>query len=239
MKMFICTLAGTALILFSCSTDGEHYPHSIDNPYSLQKVPSTAPWNNENAYDPIGRSYWEALSSSKHGGMVTGLGQKINGIASTSSERPNKKKLSPSHPSNKYAIATIDSIQDLQSIITGSDLTLEVQDSLFDFAMDVLDIQYDGYGTLYDFIIGYEAMVAAHTTFTERDKQVILTFSSLVRHAPYPGNTTMSEDEDEEDDEDWDLSVGNIMQYIQIALDGTADGTEAGIHRQLKKRFPN
>tara|TARA_R110002020_G_scaffold113688_1_gene261521 strand:+ start:9529 stop:10119 length:591 start_codon:yes stop_codon:yes gene_type:complete len=196
----------------------------MDNPYSLQTEPSTAPWNHDNAYDSIGRSYWERLNSfeSQIAGISESLDQKINEQVDAPSDRRDKNYGSPVNPSDKYAMATIDSIQDLEAIITGSDLTLEAQDSLLDFAVALLDMQDEGYGDLYDFIISYEAMVAAHTTFTERDKQVILTFSSLVRYAAYPGSTSMTEDGDEEEDEDWDLSVGNIMQYILIALDGTS-----------------
>src|SRR5690606_16637940 len=129
-----------------------------------------------------------------------------------------EKRTSPSaYQGNKKDSDTNDPWQKLQDIIAKSGLTPTAQVSLLDFIDAILVILDDGYGVLYDYIIGYESLVSDHISFTERDKQVIQTFTSLVRHGSYSYSTLTVTTETEPDD-DWDNTIGNLIGYMEIAL---------------------
>src|SRR5690606_11706083 len=102
-------------------------------------------------------------------------------------------------------------------------LTLPAQVTLKNYITVLLDFDPSDYNDLYVYIIDYEAQILEDALLTAEDKQVILSFSSIVRFTAFGDGaiTTQSEDEDdddEDDEEDWDISVPNIMDWLLTVL---------------------
>ena len=112
-------------------------------------------------------------------------------------------------------------------IISNSLDTEVAKNSLSNFITTVLSLceTEDDYGVIYDYIVAYEATVLKSTSFTERDKQVVLTTTSVARHAAYYRKKRPKKNKDPE----WDLMVGNII----AATDGASTGIQESVMRAL------
>lgn len=198
MKKFIGTLVGAVLLFLACSPDVEnHHPLQEDGSVShLERLP-LSPGNGDNPYDHRGRMYREALLLY------------LNAPAVATSKGPGAE----TGDSGTW--------QDLTSLLADSGLGTGAQASLLGFIETLLALQPEGYAVLYDTLVDFETGVMGCPEFTGLDKQVLLSFASLVRHAAYPSENVRTPPEVE--DEDWDLSVANFMTMVQLALEPTHD----------------
>lgn len=215
MKIFKCSMACALMILFSCSTEETFYHGQVDatDPFSKESLP--LPNNSNNPYDWVGELYRQMFEQYMKSGDYSSLEQltvAVNGYFLENNTLSGKGPFPALQQGNK-----VDGGQTLEGIISGSGLSPAAQANLLDFTETVMAVQDDGYGALYGYIIGYESLVTGNLSFTERDKQVILTFTSLVRYGSYPYSTVSTATEDEPDD-DWNNTVGNMIGYIEIAL---------------------
>lgn len=215
MKIFKCSMACALMILFSCSTEETFYLDQVDttDPFSKELLP--LPNNNNNPYDWVGELYRQTFEQYMMTGNYSSREQLERAVSEYFLENnalTGKEPVPALHQSNK-----MDGEQTLEGIISGSGLSPAAQANLLDFIETVLVVQDDGYGVLYGYFTGYESLVTGNLSFTERDKQVILTFTSLVRYGSYPYSTVNTATEDEPDD-DWNNTVGNMIGYIEIAL---------------------
>lgn len=220
MKNFKCLIVCAFMMLFSCSTEETFYHDQVDAANSFSKESLPLPVNNSNPYDWVGERYRETFEQYVKVGDYASKEQLEATVNKDFLEDNNLlgKQTAPSaYQSYKEDSNTNDPWQTLQNIIANSGLTPAAQASLLDFIDAILVIQGDGYGVLYDYIIGYESLVVEDISFTERDKQVILNFTSLVRHGSYSYSTLTVTTETEPDD-DWNNAIGNLIGYMEIAL---------------------
>lgn len=217
MKNLKYVIVCAVMLLFSCSTEETFYQEGIDTTNPFLEGSSSLPGNDKNPYDRVGKHYREALEQYLKTGNHAYREQLEKEINENFMGNNNLVERRAVYHGNKMSLVTDDPQQILQDIIANSGLTLIAQTSLLDFIDIILTIQDDGYGVLYNYIIGYESIVIDHTSLTERDKQVILTFSSLVRQAFYSYSMENMTTGDEPDD-DWNNTIGNIIGYLEIAL---------------------
>ncbi|SEB01246.1 hypothetical protein SAMN05443667_11542 [Flavobacterium gillisiae] len=170
-----------SLILQSCSTDSEP---TIDNvPNSFEKAKLNAiknsksrveiPANSGNPFDDEGQALY------KQGSYPI---LKISGKGSVTSKV--KSSDSNSVASSKVLVILSDS---LSEIIANWDVSVEAKLSFSRFINSLLFLSKteERYEVLYNFIIHYEASILTSETFSENDKEVILTNSSVVRYETY------------------------------------------------------
>jgi hypothetical protein len=170
-----------SFILESCSTDSlstlENVPSSFEkgaliSNYNIQRR-GLIPANNDNPYDSVGRTHniKEAYYLSKN----------LRKQNVTSS-----KKTIDNHSLSSGKVPPILS-ESLSEIINNWDMTAEAKLSFSRFINSLLLLSNteERYETLYDFIVDYEASILISHTFTEKDKETILTNSSVVRYSTY------------------------------------------------------
>lgn len=208
-----------SILLFSCSTEEPFYHGGTDVPQSASKDHHLMPHNNNNPYDRIGLQHRETLGhylkNTGNAGQQGSVGAQAPFTDKNSllGKGPTKAMLQ----SSKTTLDVYDPWQALEEMIANSGLTSAAQSSLIDFIDTVMLIRKEGYGALYDYIIGYEFLTMGHPSFTRYDKSTILTFTSLVRHGTY-AHSMASTDTEGEPDDDWNNTIGNIIGYLEIAL---------------------
>lgn len=237
MKKFTCLIAGAVMILFSCSTDETLYHDTVGTSNVLSQELHFSPNNNKNPYDPVGELYRRALKQYVKTGKAPSqhqLEMEINSLL-PGGRLPGKRPVPATTQSHKTETVSDDSWQTLETMISDSGLSPAAQAGLLDFIETLLVIQYDGDQALHNYITGYESLVMGHPSLTEVDKQVVLTFTALVRHASYP-------DMDEEpvvilteQDDDWDYSMGNIVSFMIIALEDSVEGISRAMYLSLSR----
>lgn len=167
--------------LESCSTDSESsiekIPTSIEKRAHISNYNSKnsrmMPSNSANPYDDAGMVLYKQKAYN--------ITQNMQKSSLTSKVKRNEAysvssgKLSPILSDN------------LSQIIAGWDITADAKSSFIGFINSLLFFSKteEHYEVLYDFIVAYEASVLMNETFTEKDKEVILTNSSVVRYETY------------------------------------------------------
>ena len=81
------------------------------------------------------------------------------------------------------------------------------------------------YAVIYSFIVSYEATVLGTSSFTSRDKMVILKTASISRFSAYTRKKRPKKNRDPE----WDYMVGNII----AGADGADEGSQERIIKAL------
>ena len=181
-----------SLILQSCSTDSEP---TIDNvPNSFEKAKLNAiknsksrveiPANSGNPFDDEGQALYKQgsypiLKISRKGSVTSKV----------------KSSDSNSVASSKVLVILSDS---LSEIIANWDVSVEAKLSFSRFINSLLFLSKteERYEVLYNFIIHYEASILTSETFSENDKEVILTNSSVVRYETYEESITPPKNKD-------------------------------------------
>lgn len=204
MRKLTCTIAGAALMFFACSPDAEtQYYQQVASIVPPSELMPLSPENVDNPYDHVGPMFQETVSRHLNGqNAATGKGT--------------GQEYGDSGP-----------WQTLAALLANSGLSPDGQVGLLGFVETILTQQHEGYPILYTTIVDFETWVMDQSGLTVFDKQVILTFASLVRHATYPDVTAQTSTEVE--DEDWDLSVGNAIGLIYLALEHTYDGDTSSL----------
>jgi hypothetical protein len=187
MKQSVYTLTIILLLCIACSPD-EQAPNYqfLKESIPLKAHKAYSPDNNDNPYDEIGRLYREAQ-------LVTLSGSSIDYI---SWQRVDW--------------------QTFHAEIADSGLSQKARTSLLDFIHTIGKIQHEGYLFFYDSMVSYEAQIMHDTIMTDLDKQIILSFTSVIRHGNYPNMTIQATTGVE--DEDWDLSIPNAFGAVQTIL---------------------
>lgn len=100
----------------------------------------------------------------------------------------------------------------LEDILNHSGLSLNAENSLYEFIDELLLMSEEDFSEVFAFITAYESDVMNHVNLIAMEKEVILIVTSIVRHSIYF--------EKGRDDGDWVTSVGNIAATIKGALSG-------------------
>lgn len=191
----------------------------------------TLPFNKSNPYDDAGKIQNEVLERYYVDSI---LPTTVSGIAAKVSSLSVENSTFVSFGSS-YAFSAVERVTYITShsdtcsaeIICNSLDTDVAKDSLADFITTVLSLceTEDEYEVIYDYIVAYEASVLKSDSFTERDKRVVLTTTSVARHSAYYRKKRPKKNKDPE----WDLMVGNII----AATDGATSGIQESVMRAL------
>ena len=225
MKNISLWLVTVALLIVSCTADTIDTTEGIDSKVSSKKSIKTArlaqnltPENPANAYDFAGKLHNDILDIYLTGNYqyntIAEISQQIEAIAMMNSDSV-FAGLKTNEPVN------IEEIQDivnnpeskLNEAIVNSSMTNVAKDSLSSFINSLFLWENAAYEEIYEFIISYESSVMANTQFTNEDKRIILTTSSIARYSLYYDKKRK--------DKDWDSSVGNRVGGVSGAIDNS------------------
>ncbi|KAB5484214.1 hypothetical protein [Flagellimonas hadalis] len=190
MKLSEYILITVLLLCMACSPDQETY----EAMGSLSDRMLPTPENSDNPYDDVGRIYRASLPGT-HTGYPLGTGSKRRGNAT-------------------------DPRSSLHTLSIGWSLSTPAQARFRELVDTILSASHDGYAPFHAKMVTYEAHTMDDPILTDLDKQYLLTFASLVRHASYPETNVQGTTGIE--DEDWDISIPNAMEVAPSALDPVA-----------------
>ena len=132
-------------------------------------------------------------------------------IISLSNEAPLSSRLSE-------ITSIVNSNSAIDEVLTASTLSLNAKASLLTFANSLLLVAVDDpYEDIHSMIVSYEADVLINSTFTNNDKRIILTTTSVARYSIYV---------EKRKDKDWETGASRIA--------ATVSGAEHGVILALK-----
>ena len=235
MKFFY--LCFSILPFFISCSDSTHLDRSDSATSHSESVSfakgtdSVMPLNKNNPYDAAGQLQNELLEVYFTGdtlsSSVADIASKVDSLA-----RLNKNFVAlgsnykfKSFDRVNYIISHADSCS--TTIIVNSLDTFSAKKSLLDFTDSLLSLceREDDYAFIYDSIVGYEASVLKNDLFSERDKRVLLTTTSIARHSVYLRKKKPKKNMDPI----WDFVVTNIA----ASSDGATIGLQESVMRAL------
>ena len=129
----------------------------------------------------------------------------------------------------------------LLELIKNAALNESAKTSLYRFMEDLLKYNGDSRDFVLRQVNNYELETINNISLTSYDRQVILTFITLVKSSPSHNNAYIQqanededEDEDELEDQDWDLSVGHLIACLDIADSETVHEMAQAMHKSFK-----
>lgn len=203
------------MLLMNCN---EEEQLTADNSVAFEKKSVTEASNPANPYDSAGLTHNQILKSylsiAYQPTNLTGIFLKIDSLMGGANSNNTPMNLSAVNITEIEQIL-FDPYGELANILSGSDLSLTAKASIQNFLNDALLLKEEDYSVIYGFITSYESSVNFDAAFSSRDKQVILTVSSIVRFS--------LKLEKCRDDGDWDTSVGHIVAGLKGALRNPSD----------------
>lgn len=193
---------------------------------SARLVQDPTPENPENIYDLAGKLHNDILNVYFAGNYqhttIAQISQQIETIAAANNDFI-LLDIEANLPINLEIIQEIinDPQVKLDQAIVNSTMTNPAKDNLSDFMSNVVLWQNQSYQEIYQSIISYESSVIANVTFSNEDKRIILTTSSIVRYSFYYDMV--------DKDKDWDTSIGHRVG----GLSGSIDNLSVAIKRSL------
>ncbi|WP_284653518.1 hypothetical protein [Flavobacterium terrisoli] len=232
MKFFyLCILFCSLFISCSDSSDTNHQ-NTTAHRFAVVNI-DTIPINKDNPYDAAGQIHHELLTAYYNGESLpltlTGIISSTQTIANETTSFMNLTKGVPYmfNYSDRvaYIVSQPDGFQD--EIINGTLETNEAKNSLKSFVTSLLSLceLEEDYSILHNYIINYEESILKKESLTLKDKQVILTTTSIARHSVYARKKKPKKDKDPE----WQYMVGNIFAAIDGADDSMADAVMKGL----------
>jgi len=235
MKFFY--LCFSILPFFISCSDSTHLSRSkssasdSESIYFARGTDTVLPLNKNNPYDAAGQLQNELLEVYFAGdtlsSSVTNIAIKVDSLA-----KLNKNFVAlgsnykfKSFDRVNYIISHADSCS--ASIIVNSLDSFSAKKSLLDFTDSLLSLceHEDDYAYIYDFIVDYEASVLKNDLFSERDKRVVLTTTSIARHSVYLRKKKPKKSKDFE----W----GDLVTNIAAASDGATVSMQESVMRAL------
>ena len=226
MKNISLGLVILSLLIISCTTDTSGTADTINSKVSGKKsekgarlLQSLIPENPANVYDYVGKLHNDLLEAYLAGNYqyssIAQISEQVNAIAIANSDAA-LLNLEPNLSDNLEEIQEIIDNPEakLDEAITNSSMTNAAKTSLSSFMNATLLWKNEEYGAIYQFIISYESAVMTNTNFSDEDKRIILTTSSIARYSLYY-------DKQPPHDEDWDTSVGNRVGGVSGAIDNS------------------
>ena len=209
------------LTFFTSCTQDDKGKQEINPAISSKDDVDLLPMYNANKYDNVGHIYDEIFDAYYDGTSrstdVQSVIAEVESIANVniSFEILNDSGYEPL-TAERVQYLSDRGISDVAGIIGASNLSANAKTSFSNFLLSFVALYATDIDAvnMYDAIVKYESGVIASNLFTENDKRVILTTTSIVRHTSYrikkkPKNNT---------DPDWIISVGHAF--------GTEEGAE-------------
>lgn len=224
MKKFLLGLVILNLLMVSCTADPIVTAENIDDTISSEKskqktarlMQNQTPENPANIYDFAGKIHNEILDVYLAGNYqhytIAQISQQIELIAAQNS---NLTSLNVGANLSTNAVLIQEIINNpqtkLDETIANSAMTVVAKNNLSSFMNNMLLWQNLSYEEIYGSIIAYESTVIANPEFTNEDKRIILTTSSIARYSTYYDL--------ERKDKDWETSTGHRVGAVSGALD--------------------
>ncbi len=213
MKILV-PLIGIAWIAISCSTEND-LDYNTNEIETLQSAPET----NAHTYDLAGRIYRKIQD--RHSGNATKTAT-IPEVYKKVQTLMDKYNLKEKKVTNVSQIKINPSDSSLDSLLVASPLSQPARESFSDFIYEVVDTTYPTYQDCKAYILTYESEVMQQSDWSEEDRTMILTATSLIRQTGYTLYT-------DREDEDWDIAIGNV--YVVVA--GVIENTQTAIVNAL------
>lgn len=229
-----CAIA-TLLFFNSCSSDAP--PSSVTDETTTanataSRTANIMPFNGDNVHDLTGELYSELLSAYyENVNLPTSIVDITDLVEHTAAANSTFTALKtatyqPTDP-NRVAYLYEHSATSIGEALEESGMSPAAQSSLKDFIRAVLEhIQEDELPVvIYEYIIAYEEKVIGDSQFSAKDKDILLTTTSITRHSAYfrkkrPKKNT---------DPDWDW----LSLSIAAAAEGAGEGRAEAITMSL------
>ncbi|SHN20708.1 hypothetical protein [Flavobacterium xinjiangense] len=218
MKNISLGLVILPLLIISCTNDTIDTTYAFDSKASGKKsekkeslLHNLTPENPANIYDYAGKLHNAFLdlylSGNYQHNTIAQISKRIQKIANGNSDGT-LLKLQPMVSKNLEEIQKIVKNPEaaLQDAISNASMADEAKNSLFNFMNAALFWENEEYEAIYQSIISYESSVINNDEFSDEDKQIILTVSSITRYSLYYNKKRK--------DEDWETSVGNRVGAV-------------------------
>ena len=223
MKNFKIWLVILPLLTTACSD--EYVTDKTESSQgNLMKKSDPEPGNSANPYDLAGsvhNAILETLDSTDLDSLsIEDVAYLVDSIAIVQTELahlPAASALSTKITEITWLVNDEDAIEDVLEL---SPLGSSAQTSLGTFINSALLLANAPYKDIYSMITGYEATVLSSAGFTNNEKRIILTTTSIVRYSFYRKKRK---------DKDWETNVGNIAATVSGAEEGTVMGLKMAV----------
>lgn len=225
INAFFCSLILT--LFFACSSDAEYQQPSVHSNTQIAQVYRIAayPDNLDNPYEISGQLFSEIaeeyLDQEFNPDSTQIIINRVQSIANSNLtyysllpynyETPNSSVIDSILAIKNPAQYNID-----QTSILSSQAELKLKNFL-----DTLSV-FNGNKTevevIITYIFSYESLIIADITFNQKEKEILLTTSSIVRHAFFFAKRKPKKNKDK----DWDISWGNMYAAAHGSKDSTA-----------------
>ncbi len=211
--------------LLSCSSDNETTNSENVNAISAKRV-TTLPGNDANPHDEVGWLYNELFdtyyTNGNLGDSVSQIATQVQTIADANTSF-NSIKGSPYHnvSSTRVQYLLDHPTTCVTDVISASSMSTVGKSSLanfINFFIVFLGTESDC-DVIYQKVVAYENEVLLNTSLTEKDKQIIFTTTSVIRHSAYRARKKPKKNTDP----DWDIFIGNIIASTEGAEYGSAE----------------
>ena len=226
---FFITLPVFLIFLISCNADQEPVPAIHDNHFSsaLSKVGTQSPDNIANPYDLAGKihneifdAYFETNSLPQ---TISGIIDRVDVISKTNTNFIGLgdgiyNVLTP----NRASYILSNSGSEVPSIFNNAAISVRARNSLKSFIESLLILceSEQDYALIYKYISDYENLVIHDSLFSQQDKKMLLTTTSIARFSaskkrrPKPNTDT-----------DWEVNIFHVVGSIE----GMSQSTSAAI----------
>lgn len=235
LKILVCLLLCISFLFQSCSNEIPSYEslNDVETLSSLQaRTPVDLPNNPANSFDYVGQlhnillySYYEQPPLIQNFSSVM---KRLDSIALNSVEFNQFSSGAHILPdSMKVNSILTQKIVSATAIISRSGLSVPAKSSLSTFISSVLDfsLHEEDYEVVYSFIVDYELDVMHDSVFNTKDKEILLSISSIARHSSYVKKKRPKKNMDP----DWDVLVSNIIGSVEGASENQATAIMYGL----------
>lgn len=192
------------VFLISCSTDSDLQLPQYNNKEALSRD-ILLPENTANPMDYKGKLYYDALSlyykQNEFPNSIEELNKQISfiGLRFEKNDKTSKGVI----PFTDDIVESImaDPDQSLIAIIETSTLSAGAKSSLISFLQGLISQRQLEFSVSYDYIVAYENTIIQDSTWSQDDRDTMLTVTSISRYSLYS--------ELERKDRDWESSAGN------------------------------
>ncbi|MCI9843631.1 hypothetical protein [Flavobacterium pectinovorum] len=228
MKNFLLPMTALISLLISCTNENMDDAEILDTSYNYEQTSklsdNLSPENPDNAFDIAGRIHNDILDAYLSGNYsditAVGVAQKVDSIAALNIDFLNLDINLPINFTQIQAIIDAPEAQ-LQQEITTAPITNSAKICLSNF-MDSLTVwEADEYAVTHQSIILWESSVINNPQFSQEEKRIMLTSSSIARYSLYYAK--------ERKDKDWETSVGNRAGAVQGAVNNCSTAISRSI----------
>lgn len=191
---------------------------------STKRFEDARPENPQNPIDIAGKIHNDILdaylSANYQFNTIEQISQKIDSISGLNIDY---KNLEANVTPKFYEIQNItDNPQDaLEMAISGSMMASNAQSCLSNFIVSLNVWETNEYDFIYRHIVSFENSVINNPQFNSREKNIILTTSSIARYSLFYSRKRK--------DKDWETSVGNRVGAVQGAMVNPATAVNRSI----------